>query len=245
MVLYVEKEQIWVKIASTGGKVNSQNEHFKKSPKYSHSTIQGQKWCITRCKLRVSRECEGLKVNTGFSIAVSLAQCCLTLRWMWMVLDPEARRRVFVAVLTGPASFQLLCRDMLETGKKTLLWKNKQLLVAALVLEKQVSWVTMNPVTKVQRKFFLKLNHFRIVFMIIIHMIMLSILMSWFWYALSWDLSALNPNAVFPFRKPEIASIQCSEAPGFCQVFKMIVKFQSLASSGQHITHLAFLRGLV
>lgn len=30
MFLYVEKEQIWVKIASTGGKVNSQNEHFKK-----------------------------------------------------------------------------------------------------------------------------------------------------------------------------------------------------------------------
>lgn len=31
MFLYVEKEQIWVQIVSTGGKVNSQNEHLTKS----------------------------------------------------------------------------------------------------------------------------------------------------------------------------------------------------------------------
>lgn len=36
MCLYVEKEQIWGKIASTGGKVNSQNEHFFKKKMYSH-----------------------------------------------------------------------------------------------------------------------------------------------------------------------------------------------------------------
>lgn len=46
-----------------------------------------------------------------------------------------------------------------------------------------------------------------------------------------------KPKTAFPFRKPKIASIQCFEAPEFCQ-FLMIVTFQSPLSSGLHFSHL-------
>lgn len=92
-----------------------------------------------------------------------------------------------------------------EYLRKCYLLKNSQLLLAALGLQKQVSEVTMNPITKAQRKTLKKLKHFRIAFMIIIHMIVLSLLMSWFWHSLSWAQSALNSNFhlgnqnLFPF----------------------------------------------
>lgn len=132
-------------------------------------------------------------------------------------------------------------------GKCTLL-KNKESAVYCTPCPREVDCFSYNESShkgmmgrKKKKK---KLKYLRIAFMVIIHTIILSLLTSWSWHTLSWDQSALKPNTVFPFRKPEIASILCSEAPGLCSGFKM-VKFRSLASLGPHIAHLPSLTGPV